>query len=202
VLTTILDLLGIAVFAASGALVGVAKRLDFFGVCVMGVFTALGGGVVRDVLIGITPPTSLNNWPYIGVALAVSIIALMLPRHLSRMAKAITWLDALGMGLFASTGAVIALGANSGSIAACIAGGVTAIGGGVLRDILVNEVPLLLQRELYAVPALLASALVVVMVRVGFNIEYALVVGTLFASGFRILSVVRGWSLPRSKPID
>nr|WP_206037870.1 trimeric intracellular cation channel family protein [Rhodococcus sp. HNM0569] len=195
----ILELVGIATFAASGALVGVTKRLDVFGVCVMGVFTALGGGIVRDVLIGVHPPTSLVSPANLGTAFGVSFVVMFLHSVVTKMRRQILVLDALGMGLFASTGAVVALDHGAGALAASLVGATTAIGGGVLRDILVNEVPLLLQREFYAVPALIAAALVGVVVDLGLPTDIGLVVGTAFAFVLRVVSLWRGWGLPTAR---
>jgi uncharacterized membrane protein YeiH len=202
VLLYILELVGIAVFAASGALVGVTKRLDIFGVCVVGVFTALGGGIVRDVLLGIHPPTSLGSWPNLGTSFGMSLLVFFLHSTVGRLRREILVLDALGMGLFASTGAVIALDHGASPLASCLIGGTAAIGGGILRDVLVNEVPLLLQRDFYAVPALLGSALVVVVSEWGSGTDVALVVGTVFASALRVLALWRNWGLPGPRVLE
>lgn len=201
-LLRVLDLIGIAVFAASGALVGVTKRLDLFGICVVGVFTGIGGGVVRDVLLAINPPTSLGSWPYLGTALVTSLLVFYLHSAVRRLRREILALDALGMGLFASTGATIALDAGANPLAACLIGGTAAIGGGVLRDVLVNEVPLLLHRDLYAVPALLGAALVVALSELGVPRNLTLVIGTVVATTLRLLAMWRKWSLPRPRRVD
>jgi uncharacterized membrane protein YeiH len=196
VLLTILEMIGIVVFAASGALVGVTHRLDIFGVCSVGVFTGIGGGIIRDVLLGIHPPSSLSSWPNFGTAAATSLAVFYLHEPLNRLRREILTLDALGMGLFASTGTITALDNNADSLAATLIGATAAIGGGVIRDVLVNEVPLLLHKDLYAVPALLGAALVAVAVHAGFSTNASLVCGTTFAAVFRLLALRRHWSLP------
>lgn len=196
VLLKILELAGIAVFAASGALVGVTKRFDVFGVCVVGVFTGIGGGIVRDVLLGIHPPTSLTSWPLFGTAAATSVIVFFVHSAIGRLRREILVLDALGMGLFASTGATIALGAGAGALASVLIGATAAIGGGILRDVLVNEVPLLLHRDFYAIPALLGATLVVAGSEAGLTGNTALVVGTVVATTVRLAALWRHWSLP------
>lgn len=184
-----------------GCLVGVTKRLDIFGVCSVGVFTGIGGGIVRDVLLGVHPPSSLSSWPYFGTAAATSLAVFYLHEPLNRLRREILALDALGMGLFASTGAVIALDNNASSLAATLIGATAAIGGGVIRDVLVNEVPLLLHKDLYAVPALLGAALVVTVSQAGLSTNAALVCGTAFAAVFRLLALWRHWSCPgRGEP--
>jgi uncharacterized membrane protein YeiH len=202
VLLYILELVGIAAFAASGALVGVTKRLDIFGVCVVGVFTGIGGGIVRDLLLDIHPPTSLGSWPNFGTALGTSLLVFFLHSALGRLRREILVLDAVGMGLFASTGAVISLDHGASPLASCLIGGTAAIGGGILRDVLVNEVPLLLHRDLYAIPALLGSALVVVSSELGSGPNAALIAGTALASVLRLLALWRKWSLPGPRIVE
>ncbi|AQA20630.1 hypothetical protein BTZ20_4700 [Rhodococcus sp. MTM3W5.2] len=195
-LLKVLELIGVVAFAASGALVGVSKRLDIFGVCLLGVFTAIGGGVIRDVLLGIHPPTALNTWPTFTTALVTSVIVFFLHPAFSKLRREILVLDAIGMGLFASSGAVIALAAGASNQAACLIGATTAIGGGVLRDMLVNEMPLLLHRDLYAVPALIGSTVTVACLEFGLTPNLGLVVGTVSASTVRLLALWRHWNLP------
>ncbi|MFD4467289.1 trimeric intracellular cation channel family protein [Rhodococcus sp. NPDC058505] len=201
-LLTVVELVGVVAFAASGALVGVAKRLDFFGVCLIGVFTAIGGGVLRDVLLGITPPASLNTWKYFVTALLTSVLVFFAHAAAQRLRREILVLDAVGMGLFASSGAAIALDAGASSQAAMLIGATTAIGGGVLRDILVNEMPLLLHRDLYAIPALVGSTVVVGCAALGSAPATGLVVGTVSASLLRLVALWRGWNLPGPRHVD
>lgn len=199
-LLKILELVGIVAFAASGALVGVSKRFDIFGVCVVGVFTGIGGGIVRDVLLGIHPPTSLTSWPLFGTAAATSVVVFFLHSALGRLRREILVLDALGMGLFACTGAAIAVDAGAGPLASALIGATTAIGGGILRDVLVNEVPLLLHRDLYAIPALLGAAMVVAGTSAGMTHDAVLIVGTVLATTLRLVALWRHWSLPGPRP--
>lgn len=201
-LLNILELVGVLAFAASGALVAVTKRLDFFGVCLIGVFTAIGGGLLRDVLLGITPPTSLTTWRYFLTALAASVLVFFAHAAVSRLRREILVLDAVGMGLFASSGATIALEVGAGSQAAMLIGTTTAIGGGVLRDVLVNEMPLLLHRDLYAIPALVGSVVVVVFAALGLTSNAGLITGTVAASLLRLLALWRRWDLPGPRNID
>lgn len=198
-LLQILELVGIVAFATSGALVGVVKRLDLFGVCLVGIFTAVGGGIVRDLLLDIHPPSSLSNWRYLGAALLASLLVFYLHTTVTRLNREILVLDALGMGLFATTGATIALDVGAAPLAAALIGATAAIGGGILRDVLVNEVPLLLQRDLYAIPALLGAAVLVVAHELGAGQNLALILGTVLATGLRLLALWRGWSLPQAR---
>lgn len=196
VLVDVLGYVGIVAFAASGALIGVRKRLDLFGVCVVGITTGIGGGIIRDVLLGIHPPTSLDQWPNLVVALVSSLIVFQAHPVVNRVWRGVLLFDAFGMGLFATTGAAIALQAGGSSLSACLIGATTAVAGGVIRDILVNEVPLLLRRDLYAVPALLGSTTVAIVEGSGLPDNVGLVVGTVVATGLRILALWRRWNLP------
>lgn len=201
-LLKVLELVGVIAFAASGALVAVAKRLDFFGVCLIGVFTAIGGGVLRDVLLGITPPTSLNTWKFFTTALLTSVVVFFAHAAVRRLRREILVLDAVGMGLFASSGATIALDVGASSQAAMLIGATTAIGGGVLRDMLVNEMPLLLHRDLYAIPALVGSTVVVACAGLGLTTNAGLVIGTVSASVLRLVALWRKWNLPGPRHVD
>ncbi|MFC4603350.1 trimeric intracellular cation channel family protein [Rhodococcus kronopolitis] len=195
-LLDVVELVGLVAFAASGALVAVSKRLDLFGVCLIGVITAIGGGVIRDVLLGIVPPTSLNTWKFLTVASLTSLLVFFLHSAVRRLRREILVLDAIGMGLFASSGAAVALSVGASGQAACLIGATTAIGGGLLRDVLVNEMPLLLHRDLYAIPALIGSAVVVACSTLGLSVDVGLVLGTTLAAAIRLLALWRHWQLP------
>jgi len=195
-LLTVLDLAGIAVFAASGALAGVAARLDLFGVVTVAVLTGLGGGVIRDVLIGVTPPTSLRRWPYLLAPVVVGLLVFAFHSWVTRLRRAIEWADAFGLALFATAGAGAALATGAPGITAVVVGLITAIGGGVIRDVLVGEVPQVLRREVYAVPALLGAAVVVA----GHDLGLPPVPVAIGAAGLvlavRIVAMLRGWNAP------
>ncbi|MBJ8344728.1 trimeric intracellular cation channel family protein [Antrihabitans sp. YC2-6] len=198
-LLQILNLIGVAAFAASGALVGVQKQLDVFGVVVVGATTGIGGGIIRDLLLGIHPPTSLADWPNITVSLCVSLVVFVAHAFVSRLWNAVVLLDALGMGLFTTGGASIALNHGAGALAAVLVGATGAVGGGVLRDMIVNEVPLLLSRDLYAVPALLGALVVVVGDGLGVAASVALIGGTVLATGLRLIALWQKWHLPQAR---
>lgn len=197
VLLSALNFLGIAVFAASGALLGVRRRLDLFGILVVAVLTGVGGGIVRDLFLGIHPPAALEDWRLIPTACAAAIIVFFLHPQFSALHRAVLILDAFGMGLFASTGALEALHYDASALASVLIGITTAVGGGVLRDVLVNELPLLiLQRDLYAVPAMAGAAVVVLLHDIGVSDGVVLLVGTILASGFRLIALHWHWTLP------
>ena len=164
----VLDLAGTFAFALNGALTAVrAARLDIVGVVTLGMITALGGGILRDVLLGALPPATFSDWRYLVVAAAGGLVAFVLSGRLDRLALPITVFDALGLSLFAVTGAGRALALGAGVGQSILLGTITAVGGGTLRDVLVRRVPSVLSSELYAIPALVGAAVVVVPTRLG-----------------------------------
>jgi uncharacterized membrane protein YeiH len=163
-----LDLTGTFAFALNGALTARrAARLDIVGVVTLGMITALGGGIVRDVLIGYLPPATFSDWRYLAVAAGGGLVAFGLGQQLDRLVRPITVLDAVGLSLFAVTGASKALQFNLGLSQAVILGAVTGVGGGTLRDVLVRQVPSVLSSGLYAVPALVGAAITVTTIETG-----------------------------------
>jgi uncharacterized membrane protein YeiH len=149
-----LDLIGTFAFALNGALTAVrAERLDIVGVVTLGMFTGLGGGTIRDVLLDALPPATFVDWRYLTVAAAGGLIAFVLSRRLDRLATAITVLDAVGLSVFAVLSAYKALAMGFGVPQAMIVGMVTAVGGGTIRDVMIGRIPTVLRSELYAIPA-------------------------------------------------
>ena len=164
----ILDLTGTFAFALNGAWIAMrVVRVDVVGVLTLGMITALGGGVLRDVLIGSLPPATFGDWRYLAVAATGSLIAFACDRRLDRFAAPILWVDAAGLSLFAVTGAAKALDLGVGAGQAVILGAITGVGGGTLRDVLTGRVPVVLRSELYAIPALAAATVVVIADRTG-----------------------------------
>jgi uncharacterized membrane protein YeiH len=194
---TALDLVGIFVFALSGGLVAVRKGLDIFGVLVLAGITGLGGGFLRDLLIGAVPPATLADWRYLTVPVAAGLVTFWFHPALGRMERLVTVFDAAGLGLFCVTGALKALAYGLGPVPAALMGMLTGIGGGVLRDVLAGRVPVVLRGELYATPALVGAVVAVLGVELG--VEEAVVAAPAAAVciGWRLLAVRRGWSAPR-----
>jgi uncharacterized membrane protein YeiH len=198
----VLDLVGIAAFALSGALVAVRKPLDVFGVLVLAGATGLGGGFLRDVLIGATPPAALQDWRYLLVPFVAGLVAFRFHPALGRVEREIAVFDAAGMGLFCVTGAVKSLEYGLEPPAAALMGMVTAIGGGVIRDLLAGRVPVVLREELYAFPALLGSILAVTAAEVGLHGGWVLLPGAIFAFAYRMVALRRGWQAPLPPGMD
>lgn len=163
-----LDLSGTFAFALNGAMTGLkAAKLDIVGILTLGMVTALGGGIVRDTLIGSLPPATFTSWPYLTVAVGGALIAFFLSRQLRRYTLPIELLDAAGLSLFCVTGATKPLDYGLGAVPAVILGAVTAVGGGTIRDVLVRRIPTVLTSGLYAIPALIGAAIAVTAVRTG-----------------------------------
>jgi uncharacterized membrane protein YeiH len=153
-----LDLLGVFAFALNGAWVAMrVARLDVVGVLTLGMVTALGGGIIRDIVLGSLPPATFSDWRYLTVAAAGSLVAFVAGRGLDRLATPILVMDAAGLSLFAVSGALKALSFDVGAGQAVILGVVTAVGGGTLRDMMTGRVPVVLRSELYAIPALVGA---------------------------------------------
>src|SRR3954454_6528630 len=153
-----LDLAGTFAFAVNGALTALrVARLDIVGVVTLGIITAIGGGIIRDVLIGTLPPATFSDWRYLAVAAGGGLVAFVAGRRLERLNTPITVLDAAGLSLFAVTGASKALGLGLGPAQAVILGAIPGVGGGTLRDVLIRQIPSVLSSGLYAVPALIGA---------------------------------------------
>ncbi|MGH3735979.1 MAG: trimeric intracellular cation channel family protein [Micromonosporaceae bacterium] len=195
-LLVVLDLVGVAVFAASGASAGVAKRLDLFGVAFVGVVAALGGGVARDLVIGDVPPLAFTAWPYVAVAALVSLLVFYLHPALHRLRRVMLVLDAAGLGLFTVVGTLKALDAGVPPFGACIVGMITGIGGGLGRDLLTGEIPVVLRREIYAVAALLGAVAVTAASATTLPRAAAAITAAALVFGVRMLALYRKWSAP------
>lgn len=197
-LLVVLDLTGIFVFAISGGLVGVRKELDVFGVLVLAAATGLGGGFMRDVLIGAAPPAALEDWRYLLVPVVAGFVAFWFHPALGRMERLVTVFDAAGLGLFCVAGALKALDYGLGPVPAALMGVLTAVGGGVVRDVLAGRVPVVLRSELYATPALVGASLAVVgESTVLVTWTYAIPAAAL-CTAWRLVAVWRGWHAPRA----
>jgi len=194
-----LNLLGTFVFGLSGGLAAVRARLDVFGVVVLAAVVALAGGITRDLLIG-TPPATFRDWRYLAAAGAAGVVCFFAGRALERAGRSIVVFDALGLGLFTVTGAAKGLQFGLGPVQAVLLGTVTGVGGGVLRDMLLREVPTVLREGLYAIPALLGAAIVVLAQQAGLSSPVAPVLGVVVCVAVRLLGVTYGINMPTRPP--
>ncbi len=195
-LLLVLDLLGIFVFATSGALVAVRREFDVFGVLVLAGTTGLGGGFLRDVLIDATPPAALADWRYLLVPVVAGLITFAYHPAVGRLERVVNIFDAAGLGLFCVTGALKAVEYGLGPVPAALMGMVTGIGGGMARDLLAGRVPVVFSSELYATPALLGATWAVLLAGHG-NPEWLVAIpGVVACISLRLLALRRGWHAP------
>ncbi len=194
------DLIGVAVFAASGASAAVAKRLDLFGVGFVGFVAALGGGILRDLVLDAVPPIAFADWRYAVTAVGASVAVFYLHPQLNRLRRTVLVLDAAGLGLFTVTGTLKALDAGLPAVGACLIGMLTGIGGGLARDLLTGEIPVVLQRDIYAVVALGGAAAVVLLSRLDVAGPLPLAGAAAAMTGVRLLALYRRWSAPVAVP--
>ena len=192
----VLDLVGIFVFAISGALVAVRKELDLFGVLVLAGVTGLGGGWLRDVLIDATPPASLMDWRYLIAPVAAGLLTFWFHPTLGRMERSVNVFDAFGLALFCVTGAVKAAEYGLGLAPAALMGMVTGIGGGMARDVLAGRVPVIFRGELYATPALAGAAVAVVLHALDQPFWLTAVCGGSLCLVWRLVAIRRDWRAP------
>jgi len=185
-----LDLAGTFAFALNGALTAIRlARLDVVGVLTLGMITALGGGIIRDIFLDSLPPATFSDGRYLTVAAAGSLIAFGFGRRLDRLAVPILVLDAAGLSLFAVSGASKALEFGVGLGQAVILGAVTGVGGGTIRDVLIGRIPVVLRSELYAIPALAGALVVGITDRIDVYGVYAAVGGAVLCFAIRLLGV-------------
>ena len=193
------DMAGTLLFAIEGATAAIGGNLDLLGVMVLAFATALAGGIIRDLLIGATPPASLRDWRYSAMAFTGGAIVFFLHRYvLGVPGPVMLVLDAAALALFAVAGTEKALDFEVHPFIAILLGGMTAVGGGTLRDILLARVPLVLRAEVYATAALAGSALLVIGRKLRLSATQAAVVGGGFCFLLRIISVWQHWNLPKA----
>ncbi len=199
------DLLAVGIGSLQGATFAAQfrdRRLDLLGVAIIGIATGFGGGLIRDLLLNETPKALQSNW-YLPVATAAALVGMLLERLFSRLEKLITGLDALTLGLFGAIGTTAALAAGLPEIPAVFVGAIAAVGGSILRDLLLG-VPIALMHvgSLYAVAAMVGATSIVVLVAFGVDILLAASIGVALTFLVRILAVLFRWSLPEQRRLE
>lgn len=195
-----LDLVGTAAFAATGAFKAVEHRADVVGVIILATITGVAGGVLRDVIFGRIPPVAIANPLYVAITIGVAVAIFFLYRSFKHYEGVILKFDAVGLGVFTIIGASFAysmFGLNF--LAMAFAGMVTAVGGGILRDVFVNEVPIVFVKELYASASFAGVAAFFGMLAFGIEVSVAAVPCIALVTGLRMLAIKRNWNLPRSR---
>ena len=198
---TLLDWMGIIVFALTGALVASRHQMDLIGFILLGTVTGIGGGTLRDLLLDIHPVLWIGQPAYVVVCAAVSTLAFFTAHLVQSRLRFILWLDAIGLALFAVTGAERAMSVGAHPIVAIIMGMITAAFGGIIRDTLSREQSIIFSREIYVTAALTAAASFVGLHMLGANREIAVSVAVLIGFALRGGAIYSGWSLPRYRPI-
>lgn len=196
----VLDWCGIVVFAISGALVASRKEMDLVGFALLGTVTGIGGGTVRDLLLGQTPVFWVGDPTPLVTCVAVSCLVFVTAHIPQSRYRLLLWADAVGLALFAVSGAATALEAGAGPIVAVAMGMVTATFGGVIRDVLGGESPVVLSREIYVTAALAGAGAFVAALQAGVPRDVSAALGFAAGFGLRGAAVARGWSLPRYRP--
>ena len=198
----VLDGLGTLAFALSGGLLGVRRRFDLFGVLFLAFVVAVAGGMMRDVLIGATPPIAITEVRYVAIAVTGGLITFYWAPQVAQWHRSVLLLDAIGLGLFAVVGTQRAIAYGIHPAMATLIGMLTGIGGGVVRDVLVSEVPTVFRAELYAVTALAGAAVVVAGHLLDLPPGPVATAGAALCFGLRFLGIRHGWRLPLAAGVE
>lgn len=195
-LTAALDGLGSFVFALSGGLLAVQKRFDLFGVLVLSFVVAVTGGIMRDLLIGAVPPAAIASWHTLAIAVFGGVLTFYVFPVVQSLGRDILLFDAIGLAVFAVTGAEKALHHGIDPVMAAVLGMVSGIGGGIMRDVLAGDVPTVLRADLYALAALAAAAIVSLGQVLDARPLYPMLLGAAACVFLRMMAVYRGWRVP------
>src|SRR5213592_1200809 len=198
-LTLALNLRGTFAFGLSGAILAVRKQRDLFGVLVLSGATGLGGGIMRDILLGHPPPAPLTAWRYLAAGLAGLLVFVWYSRVIHH-GRFIIAFDAVGLSIFTVTGTTIAISAGLSPAPAVLLGMLTGVGGGVLRDVLGAEVPLIFRSEIYAVASILGAVIIILASQTGLSGILAETIAAIATFGLRMISVRKGWRIPLAMP--
>jgi uncharacterized membrane protein YeiH len=200
ILLTVLDLGGTFVFAISGAVAAIKHRLDIFGVMVLAFAAGNAGGITRDVLIGAVPPAAIANWSYVGISILAGFAVFFWYPVIARLNNPVLWFDAVGLAFFAVAGTQKALVHGMNPAMAALLGMLTGIGGGMLRDILTTDIPVVLRADLYALAALAAAIVVAVGHVLHISPIATTIIGGLLCFALRYMAIRHGWHLPTVGP--
>lgn len=195
-ITTIIDILGTISFAISGALTAMRKKMDVFGILIIALVTSVGGGTLRDILIGKTPVSWMLNMTFVYVIFGTTIIAIIFRSQLKYVRRSLFLFDTIGIALYTMAGVQIASAAGLHPVICVVLGTISACFGGVLRDILCNEIPVIFHKEIYATVCILGGSIYLLLETSGLPKVYAMLIAGSIIILIRTLAVVKKWSLP------
>jgi uncharacterized membrane protein YeiH len=195
-LLAVTNVLGIIAFSVAGSLKAIERRMDLLGVLTLGFSTSLAGGIIADVLLGKVPPSNLTEVQYPTIAIVSSALTFAFFRKVSKLRRPLLYADALGLGAFTASGASLAYSVDPNPVLVTLVGTITAVGGGVLRDVLANEVPLVLTRDFYATAAVIGSLTYYALAHLGLFRGYLTAVVLLLTFALRVAAIRRNWRLP------
>ena len=199
-LVLVLDLVGTFVFALSGAAAGVKRRLDLFGVLVLSFAAGNSGGIFRDLLIGAIPPAAISDWRYLAASLFAGMLTFFWYPAINRLRNPVLIFDGAGLALFCVSGAQKAIGFGLDPVMAALLGMLTGVGGGMARDVLLSDVPVVLRSDIYAVAALAGAAMVVIGDALQLPSAATTCAGAALCFGLRLAAIRHGWHLPIAHP--
>lgn len=193
----IFDLIGTFAFALSGALLGARKKMDIYGMFILALATGVGGGTIRDMMLGRIPPFVFKDILYLVDVILATLLVVFLYRRVRRGAKLLNIADAVGLGVFTCIGASIASEAGCSWYGVVLFGVITATVGGMVRDVLAHEVPFVLQKEVYASASVAGGLMFIAFDNMGINLDINIFVTSAFVTLIRVVSIYRGWNLPK-----
>ncbi len=196
-----LDIFGTFVFAVTGAIKAVKCQLDVFGVVILSIATGIGGGIIRDLLTGTAPPEALKHEEYLLICIAAALPVFFLSKNISEKWNIILFLDAVGLGIFTVIGAAKGLGAGLGIIGILITGTMTATGGGVVRDLLANEIPTILKKDFYATATIIGGIVFIILNKLGMDTTFIFLITFITTTGTRLFAMKLNIKLPSAKPL-
>ncbi|WP_299684175.1 trimeric intracellular cation channel family protein [uncultured Dokdonia sp.] len=194
---TLIDILGTIAFAISGVLTAMNKRMDAFGILIIALITSIGGGTLRDVLIGKTPVTWMQDQIFPTVIFITAVFAVVFRSKLKYFRRSLFLFDTIGIGLYTITGVQVSLAFGLDPLICVILGTVSACFGGVLRDILCNEIPIIFHKEIYATACIVGAVIYLLLIQFEFSQTIAMIISGSVIISIRILAVVFKWKLPR-----
>ena len=196
-----LDIFGTIVFAVAGTFKAIKHELDILGVCTLALITGVGGGIFRDMLLGDMPPAAFRDETYFIACIAAGIAAALLSSRIARVWKFVKVFDALGLGVFTAIGAAKGMEYGLGFVGILMIGAITATGGGMIRDILVREIPSVISRDFYATASFLGSVVLIAADSLGFEQSVSIIAAITTTTVIRLVAMKTGLSLPKVKKI-